>query len=56
MRHGSTTSPKVCSTDRLYMSNMCPPTMVGLRVKSAKLTSRRMLSGSSTMSSSSRMT
>ena len=31
---------------------MCPPTMVGLRHRSPKVTARTMLSGSQTMSSS----
>ena len=52
IRQGFTTSPKVCSTLRLLRSNMWAPTRVGRVAKSAKVTRRTSVSGSSTMSSS----
>ena len=52
-RHSLMFSPKVWSTERSYRLNMCPPTMVGLRVKSANWTARRTPSVSTMTSSSS---
>ena len=51
-RHGCTISPKLCIRDRENRLNMWPPTSVGRRARSPKVTARMTPSGSQTTSSS----